>query len=257
MSKDDHESLKNIAVTNAKPSANPWPPGYGNGSYDKEADVNPCGEVSIGGGKLESATMFPPNHNAPKRKVAYPVDTDPTFEEDLKMAQEIMRGHNKVIEEKIGGSISEHVRKDEERTEEIGNDLSAGGGLRLNSGKIRMELTPPEWDYALADVATQGSKKYAARNWELGMEWSVMVGCMKRHLAKFEAGERYDGAEFSIPDGTTGCHHLAMVAWNALALMTYDLREIGKNDLPKEVTLELLKRVNALTSDMGVTNEPD
>lgn len=144
------------------------------------------------------------------------------------------------------------------RFEEIGNDMSAGGGKRLNSGKNRMELVPPEWDVALGDVSTQGSKKYDARNWEKGMEWSVMVGCMKRHLAKFEAGERYDGPEFNIEAGTTGCHHLAMVAWNALALMTYDLREIGKNDLPLGVTTKLLKRVNAITSDLGINqHEPD
>jgi hypothetical protein len=120
-----------------------------------------------------------------------------------------------------------------------------GGGLRYNSGKNRMELVPPEWEWALADVTTQGSKKYAARNWERGMDWSNMVGCMKRHLAKFLAGERYDGSELNIEKGTTGCHHLAMVAWNALALMSYDLRGIGNNDLP-QLQAMLLTAVNAM-----------
>jgi len=126
-----------------------------------------------------------------------------------------------------------------------------GGGLRMDGGKIKFDLLPPEWKQALADVMTQGAKKYDARNWEKGMDWSSMIGCIERHLTKFLAGERYDGKEFDLEKGTTGCHHLAMVAWNVLALMTYDTRELGNNDLPKAVTLKLLNRLNAATSDMG------
>jgi hypothetical protein len=147
--------------------------------------------------------------------------------------------------------IKEEARKviREEIEEQLGQGAD-GGGLRYNKGKLRMDLTPPEWEWALADVVTQGSKKYAARNWEEGMDWSTMVGCMKRHINKFLAGERYDGDKFDKEAGTTGCHHLAMVAWNALALMSYDLREIGNNDIPESTTLETLSRVNAETSDM-------
>jgi hypothetical protein len=136
-----------------------------------------------------------------------------------------------------------------ERKEELGAGAD-GGGKRFNKGKTKMELTPPEWEWALADVTTQGSKKYDERNWEQGMDWSIMIGCMKRHINKFLAGERYDGKQFDLEAGTTGCHHLAMVAWNALALMSYDVREIGTNDLPPEVQLELFDRVNGETSDL-------
>jgi hypothetical protein len=120
-----------------------------------------------------------------------------------------------------------------------------GGGLRYNAGKNRIELIPPEWVWALGDVTTQGSKKYAERNWERGMDWSNMVGCMERHLLKFMSGERYDGSKFDIKAGTTGCHHLAMVAWNALALMSYDLRGVGNNNLPA-LPDDLLALVNAM-----------
>lgn len=126
--------------------------------------------------------------------------------------------------------------------------IADGGGLRYNGGKTLMELVPPEWEWALADVTTQGSKKYEKRNWERGMDWSTMVGCAKRHLAKFLAGETYDGEEFSEEDGTTGCHHLPMAAWNLLALMSYDLRGIGRNDLPK-LPMELLASVNAVGAE--------
>jgi hypothetical protein len=137
------------------------------------------------------------------------------------------------------------------KKEELGEGAD-GGGKRMNAGKLRVDLTPSEWEYALADVTTKGSMKYEERNWELGMKWSTMVGCMKRHLLKFQAGERYDGEKFDIEAGTTGCHHLAMVAWNALALMSYDLRQIGTNDLPEAEQLELFENVNAETSDRGL-----
>jgi len=111
-----------------------------------------------------------------------------------------------------------------------------GGGLRYNEEKNRLELVPPEWIWTLGDVTTQGSKKYAERNWERGMKWSIMVGCATRHLFKFVCGERYD------PE--TGCHHLGMAAWNILALMSYDLREIGENDIP-ETDVTILAEVNS------------
>lgn len=98
-----------------------------------------------------------------------------------------------------------------------------GGGLRYNAEKNRLDLLPIEWSLAIGEVMTAGAKKYAARNWERGMSWSIMVGCSLRHLYKFMSGERYD------PE--TGCHHLAHCAWNILALMSYDVREIGTNDL--------------------------
>ena|ERR1035437_1106545 len=101
--------------------------------------------------------------------------------------------------------------------------VADGGGLRHNSGKVQLELIPAEWTWALAMVLTRGAAKYAPRNWERGMKWSYPVGCALRHIAKFVCGERYDKE--------TGCHHLAMAAWNCLALMTYDIRGIGENDL--------------------------
>lgn len=157
-------------------------------------------------------------------------------------------GQNAVAHE--AGTLMDRVPN--KAAEQLG-DGADGGGQRMNAGKLRMDLLPPEWDQALADVTTQGSKKYDERNWEQGMKWSTMVGCMKRHLNKFLAGERYDGDEFDIDAGTTGCHHLAMIAWNALALMSYDIREIGENDLPTAVQLELFDRVNAGTSDLGAS----
>lgn len=109
------------------------------------------------------------------------------------------------------------------KTEKTAKVVADGGGLRFNAGKNQLELLPPEWVYGLGMVLTRGAVKYASRNWERGMKWSYPVGCALRHIFKFVCGESYDEE--------TGCHHLAMAAWNCLALMTYDIRKIGENDL--------------------------
>jgi hypothetical protein len=103
------------------------------------------------------------------------------------------------------------------------------GGLRYDTGKLRLDLLPAEWELELARITTEGSKKYAPRNWEKGMAWSKMIGCFRRHVLKFMLGEKYDKE--------TGCHHLGLAAWNLLALMSYDMRKLGDNDLPPSVAV--------------------
>lgn len=121
-----------------------------------------------------------------------------------------------------------------------------GGGLRYDIGKNRLDLIPGEWTWALADVLSMGAVKYTERNWERGMQWSKVLGCILRHITKFLMGERYDDE--------TGCHHLAMAAWNCLALMSYDIRGIqGVQNLPDAPEtmdpepdgIQVLKRVNS------------
>jgi hypothetical protein len=110
----------------------------------------------------------------------------------------------------------------------MGQKIKAdGGGLRYNGGKNQIELMPPEWIWGLGMVLTRGAAKYVARNWERGMKWSYLIGCLVRHTLKFICGERYDEE--------TGCHHMALAAWNCLALMSYDIREVGENDLVGEL----------------------
>ena len=99
----------------------------------------------------------------------------------------------------------------------------APAGLRYDTGKVRLELLPPEWIWGLGQVTTAGAMKYEPRNWEKGMAWSKVLGPMLRHTYKWMAGEMYDEE--------TGCHHLAMVAWNALALMSYQIKIVGQDDV--------------------------
>lgn len=99
-------------------------------------------------------------------------------------------------------------------------------GMRFNSNKVKFGLIPGHWTRVLAQILTVGAKKYAPRNWEKGLVHSEILDSFHRHLDSFLKGERYD------PE--TKCHHLGHVAWNALALMTMDLKGLGKADLPTD-----------------------
>lgn len=103
--------------------------------------------------------------------------------------------------------------------------IADGGGLRYNEGKIPLELIPPEVELALGRALLSGSKKYGLRNWERGMSWMTVVGCLKRHLNKFLLGEDVDTE--------TGRTSLELVLINAAFLVTYEARGIGTDDRPK------------------------
>lgn len=96
--------------------------------------------------------------------------------------------------------------------------------LRYDDGKPRFELLPEDSLLELVKVYTAGAVKYEPRNWEKGMSWSRCFGSLMRHSWKFWRGETHDEE--------TGLHHMAHVAWNALALVSYDLRKVGTDDRP-------------------------
>jgi hypothetical protein len=100
-----------------------------------------------------------------------------------------------------------------------------GGGLRLDEGKERVDLFPPDALMELGRVYGAGSIKYPLRNWERGMPWSKVIGPLLRHLFKWMRGEERDPED--------GQRHIAKVAWNAIALLTYELRGIGTDDRSK------------------------
>jgi hypothetical protein len=96
--------------------------------------------------------------------------------------------------------------------------------LRYDAGKLRYDLLPSDALASLVEVYTKGAAKYADRNWEKGMSWSRCFGSLMRHCWAFWRGEQND------PE--TGCHHMAMAAWNCFALVSYSLRTVGKDDRP-------------------------
>lgn len=96
--------------------------------------------------------------------------------------------------------------------------------LRYDEGKSRYDLIPADSLHELVMVYTKGAAKYAPRNWEKGMSWSRCFGSLMRHCWAFWRGDAID------PE--TGCHHMAMAAWNCLALCSYQLRKVGQDDRP-------------------------
>lgn len=111
-------------------------------------------------------------------------------------------------------------------TPELKGINNEGGGLRYDTGKLRWDLLPPDAMEELVRIYTRGAEKYSDRNWEKGMRWGRCVRALKSHLNKWERGTTFD-------EELTDCRHLAMVAWNALALLTYELRGIGEDDRPQ------------------------
>jgi len=87
------------------------------------------------------------------------------------------------------------------------------GGNKFDDGKLRYDLIPVFPLRELARVYTIGAKKYADRNWELGLKYSRILGALMRHLEAYRGGEDID------PEG--GQHHLSSVAWCAFALIEY------------------------------------
>lgn len=85
-------------------------------------------------------------------------------------------------------------------------------------GKVRMDLLPwPELE-KIAEVYTAGAKKYGDHNWEnLENGYERYKGAMLRHLTEVEKGNAIDE--------DTGCLHIAQVAWNAIAMVHFKLKE--------------------------------
>lgn len=92
-------------------------------------------------------------------------------------------------------------------------------GIRFDNGKLRYDLIPPEVLEALAEVYTYGVKKYADRNWELGMDWMRVFASQFRHAVSWLKNESVD------PE--SGLTHAQHALWNWAALVVYEKRKVG------------------------------
>jgi len=101
-------------------------------------------------------------------------------------------------------------------------------GVKFDADKPRYDLLPPEGIGAVADILTVGAKKYAARNWEQGMDWSRPFGAALRHLFAWWGGEN--------TDRDTGRSHLWHAACNIFFLIAYEARGSGTDDRPRIAT---------------------
>jgi len=84
-------------------------------------------------------------------------------------------------------------------------------GRKDDVGKPRWDLLPAGPMLKLVEVYTIGANKYADHNWRKGLKYGRVIRAMLGHTFAWVNGERLDPED--------GQHHLASVAWCALALM--------------------------------------
>jgi hypothetical protein len=99
------------------------------------------------------------------------------------------------------------------------------GGVKFDHGKTSFALIPWVAVRAVAQVLNYGARKYAPRNWEMGMDWSRPYDGALRHLSAWWEGEDKD------PD--TGMSHLWHAACNIFFLIAYEDRKVGNDDRAK------------------------
>lgn len=67
--------------------------------------------------------------------------------------------------------------------------------------------------FALGELYAIGKKKYAARNWEKGIDWGIVYSAAWRHLLHHIEGEETDPIDKQL--------HLTSILWNIVALIHY------------------------------------
>jgi len=110
--------------------------------------------------------------------------------------------------------------------------IESADGRKDDEDKVRLELIPPEFIFAVGSVLTFGAIKYEDRNWEKGMSWGRVFGASLRHLMAWWGGKRPTTKNFVFGDldTETGMSHLWHAACCICFLVTYEERAIGKDD---------------------------
>lgn len=91
----------------------------------------------------------------------------------------------------------------------------------------RFDLMPFDALEEVARVYGAGASKYEDWNWLRGYKWSLSLGALIRHVARFSLGEDRD------PE--TGCLHLAHAAWHCLTIIAFFMRGLGTDDRKKTI----------------------
>lgn len=114
------------------------------------------------------------------------------------------------------------------------NTNTKGDAMRFSKGKLPFRLVPWDAFVEVVKVYRMGCGKYAPRNWENGLSFDETFDSLQRHAVAWYLGEDYDEE--------SGLHHMAHVAWNALALVAFTFRgRTELDDRPLRVTQERYK----------------
>lgn len=99
--------------------------------------------------------------------------------------------------------------------------------MKFDGDKLRYDLVPPSATEALARVLTFGARKYKPNNWRNVPEPDRYIAAMKRHIALYRSGEKFDE--------DSGLHHLAHAMTNMAFLLDLDYQPpvLGNAQLEK------------------------
>lgn len=91
--------------------------------------------------------------------------------------------------------------------------------------KLRWDLLPLSLIKEVVKIFHFGAKKYSPNSWQnLENGYDRYKAALFRHLEAYESGE--------TTDKESGLHHLAHMAWNALAMLYFARKkEEGENDI--------------------------
>jgi hypothetical protein len=125
-----------------------------------------------------------------------------------------------------------YIRRDEKmEVKDSGQrrTFETGAVRDMAEGKGRCDLLPACALIRLSKHYEAGAKKYADRNWEIGIPVSVMIDSGMRHLLKYL-------------DGQTDEDHLAAAAWNILGAMWMEEKKPELQDLPSRSGINSLEQ---------------
>jgi hypothetical protein len=93
---------------------------------------------------------------------------------------------------------------------------------KLDAGKPRMDLLPPEAIVEVSKVLTYGASKYADHNWRKATNWGRYTAATLRHVFAWMTGEDND------PE--TGMSHLAHATCCLMFLLALQQTRVGTDD---------------------------
>lgn len=110
----------------------------------------------------------------------------------------------------------------------IAADIAASrklGAAKDDIGKLQWGLMP--WDAltGIMRILMYGAKKYTARNWEQGFDYSRLYSALQRHLISWWQLREKDDPESRLP-------HLWHAGCCILFLIAHEIRGIGHDDRP-------------------------
>lgn len=126
-------------------------------------------------------------------------------------------------------------------------------GVKNDTEKTRFDLLSPDFLFEMADIMTFGAKKYADRNYLLGISWSRYFSALMRHAWNWFRGNEVDEE--------TGRSHLAHAG--CCLMILYDMQRSGRlgkwDDRPIDRTapkrLTIIQKIIAFLKPRDYNNE--